>query len=68
MVVHGLLALPEAESVSAAGSVQPDDVIARVQAIADELGRQQPVDWEGEIARGGGPSLALGAERRNAPR
>ena len=57
-----LLAVPEVESA-------PDgSVIARAQAIADELERLQPVDWEDDIARGGGPSLALGAERRAAPR
>ena len=67
MAVHGLLAVPEAENASA-GSLQPEDLMARVQAIADELSRQQPVDWEDDIARGGGPSLALGAERRSNPR
>ena len=67
MFPHGLLAVPEAESL-AAGKSQTDDVVARVQAIADELSRQQPVDWEADIAQGGGPCLALGAERRTAPR
>jgi hypothetical protein len=57
-----LLAVPEAENPA------DDSVIARVQAIADELARQQPVDWEEDLGRGGGPCLALGAERRNAPR
>ena len=67
MVPHGLLALPEADSL-AAGAMRPDEVIARVQAIAEGLGRQLPVDWEMDIASGGGPCLALGAERRNQPR
>jgi hypothetical protein len=67
MVPHGLLAVPEAEYL-AAGTSQPDDLIARVQAIADELSREQPVDWEMDIAAGGGPCLALGAERRAQPR
>jgi hypothetical protein len=57
-----LVALPEVENV-ADGSV-----IARVQAIADELEKLQPVDWEDDLARGGGPSLALGVERRARPR
>jgi hypothetical protein len=57
-----LLAVPEAENLSG------DDVIARVQSIADELARLQPVDWEADLERGGGPCLALGAERRSAPR
>ena len=48
--------------------MRPEELIARVQAIADELARQQPVDWEADIARGGGPCLALGAERRSKPR
>ena len=67
MVAHGLLAIPEAEVLSA-GALQPEETIARVQAIADELSRQQGVDWEEDIARGGGPCLALGAERRSKPR
>jgi hypothetical protein len=57
-----LIALPEVEYV-ADGSV-----LARVQAIADELEKLQPVDWDEDLARGGGPCLALGAERRSAPR
>ena len=67
MVAHGLLAVPEAE-ILAAGALKPDELIARVQAIADDLARMQPVNWEAEIAGGGGPCLALGAERRSAPR
>ena len=67
MVTHGLLAVPEAEYL-ASGTSQLDDLVARVQAIADELARQQPVDWEVDIAAGGGPCLALGAERRSQPR
>ena len=62
MPAHGLLAIPEAESLAR------DDVIARVQAVADELARAQPVDWEADLDRGGGPCLALGAERRASPR
>ena len=65
MFSHGLLAVPEAEILPGG---RADDVIARVQAIADELSRSQPVDWEMDIASGGGPCLALGAERRNQPR
>ena len=57
-----LLALPEMENVA------DDTVIARVQAIADELAKQQPVDWERDLEDGGGPCLALGAERRSTPR
>ena len=57
-----LLALPEAENPAG------EDVIARVQAIANELARGQPVDWEADLDRGGGPCLALGAERRSNPR
>jgi hypothetical protein len=67
MVPHGLLAIPEAENL-ALGTMPRDELIARVQAIADELARQQPVDWEMDIAGGGGPCLALGAERRSQPR
>ena len=67
MVPHGLLAIPEAENIAAAAS-RPDDTIARVQSIADELARHQPVDWEEDLARGGGPALALGVDRRNKPR
>ena len=67
MFSHGLLAVPEAETL-AAGKSQTDDLVARVQAIADELSRQQPVDWEMDIASGGGPCLALGGERRVKPR
>jgi hypothetical protein len=57
-----LVALPEAENVA------DDTLIARVMAIADELERLQPVDWDEDLARGGGPCLALGAERRSSPR
>ena len=67
MPPHGLLAVPEAENI-AAGAPRPEDTIARVQAIADELARHQPVDWEEDLACGGGPCLALGAERRSNPR
>jgi hypothetical protein len=67
MVAHGLLAVPEAEILSA-GTFKPEELIARVQAIADDLARMQPVDWEADIAGGGGPCLALGAERRTHPR
>jgi hypothetical protein len=57
-----LVALPEAENVA------DDGLIARVQAIAEELEKLQPVDWDEDLARGGGPCLALGAERRANPR
>ena len=57
-----LLAVPEAEDPAG------DAVIARVQAIADELARLQPVDWEEDLGRGCGPCLALGAERRASAR
>ena len=67
MVPHGLLAVPEAENLAAAGS-PPDDAVARVLAIADEIARQQPVDWEEDLARGGSPCLALGIDRRAKPR
>jgi hypothetical protein len=67
MPSHGLLAVPEAESL-AAGALQREELVARVQAIADELEKLQPVDWDDDLARGGGPCLALGAERRCAPR
>ena len=67
MVPHGMLAVPEAEILSA-GAPRPEDTVARVQAIADELTRHQRVDWEEELAHGGGPSLALGIERRARPR
>jgi hypothetical protein len=67
MPPHGLLAVPEAENVAAAAP-RLEDTVARVQAIAEELDGRQPVDWEEDLARGGGPSLALGAERRCAPR
>jgi hypothetical protein len=67
MVPHGLLAVPEAENL-AAGTPQPEDLVARVQAIADELAGRPSVDWEDDLARGGGPSLALGVERRSRPR
>ena len=57
-----LLAVPEVENVS------DGSTLARVQAIADELEKWQAVDWDEDLARGGGPALALGAERRSAPR
>ena len=55
-----LIAVPEAETVA--------DPLASVQSLADELSRLQPVDWEQDLDRGGGPCLALGAERRLGPR
>ena len=67
MVSHGILAVPEAEDLSA-GAPRPEDLVARVKAIADELARQPGVDWEDDLDRGGGPCLALGAERRASPR
>jgi hypothetical protein len=67
MPPHGLLAIPEAENIAAAAP-RPEDTIARVQAMADELDRHQPVDWEEDLARGGGPCLALGVDRRSRPR
>jgi hypothetical protein len=57
-----LMALPEAENAADAA------LVARIQAIAEELERLQPVDWDEDLARGGGPALALGAERRSNPR
>ena len=57
-----LLAVPEAESLSR------EDLVARVQAIANDLAGEQPIDWEADLDRGGGPCLALGAERRSSPR
>ena len=68
MPPHGLLAVPEAENIAAAAP-RPDDTIARVQAIADELALHPPVDWEEDLARGGGgPGLALGVDRRSRSR
>jgi len=57
-----LLAVPEAETLAG------DDLIARVRAVADDLAREQPIDWEADLDRGCGPCLALGAERRSNPR
>lgn len=62
MLAHGLLAIPEAENLAG------DELIGRVQAIADELARQQAVDWEAVLESGSCPALALGAERRSSPR
>ena len=66
MPPHGLLAIPEAENI--APGARAEDAIARVQAIADELARRQAVDWEEDLAEGGGPSIALGTDRRARPR
>ena len=63
-----LLAVPEAENVADPRNPDGDAAMARVLSIADELAKLQPVDWEEDLARGGGPCLALGAERRSAPR
>lgn len=69
MPPHGLLAVPEAENLSEPQRRPGDALVAQVQAIADELARQQTgVDWEEDLARGGGPALALGVERRSNPR
>jgi hypothetical protein len=69
MSPHGVLAVPEAENLSGGPYVSGEALVARVLAIADELARQQTgVDWEDDLERGGGPCLALGAERRCAPR
>jgi len=67
MSPHGLLAVPEAE-ILAGGQYASGELIARVQAIADELAQQSGVDWEEDLEHGGGPCLPLGAERRCAPR
>ena len=67
MPPHGLLAVPEAENIAAAAP-RLDETIARAYAIAGELALHQPVDWEEDLARGGGPGLALGVERRSTPR
>ena len=64
----GLIAVPEAENLAASPAFQGAALVERVQAIAIELAELQVVDWEADLARGGGPSLALGAERRSAPR
>jgi hypothetical protein len=57
-----LLAIPEAENV-------PDgSLAASVREMSAELGAQHPVDWDEDLARGGGPCLALGAERRASSR
>ena len=50
-----LLAVPEAETLAG------DDLVARVQAVANDLAREQPVEWGADLDRGGGPCLALGA-------
>ena len=69
MCPHGLLAVPEAEDLAEPQRAPREALVARVQAIADELARPQAgVDWEEDLARGGGPCLALGAERRTARR
>lgn len=69
MPAHGLLAIPEAETLSEPQRAPRDALVAQVQSIADELARLQAgVDWEEDLARGGGPALALGAERRTNPR
>ena len=63
-----LLAVPEVENIADPRNPDGDAVMARVLSIADELAKLQPVDWEEDLARGGGPCLALGAERRSTPR
>jgi hypothetical protein len=77
---HTLLnavAIPEAENTVVAAAArdpaaQAQELFARVQVIASDLAMQleEPtaVDWEQDLERGGGPCLALGAERRCAPR
>lgn len=55
------VAIPESDEA-------PGELLARLSAVAEELERVQPVDWEEDLARGGGPCLALGAERRSNPR
>ena len=69
MPPHGLLAIPEAENLAGPQRAPSEALVAQVQAIADEVARQQPgVDWEEDLERGGGPCLPLGAERRSRPR
>jgi hypothetical protein len=68
MSPFGLIAVPEAENVAAAAGLPYAGLIERVQAIAIDLAELQAVDWEDDLARGGGPCLALGAERRVKPR
>ena len=57
-----LLAVPEVDNIADATRV------LRAQEMEGEVAPYQPVDWEEDLARGGGPCLALGAERRASPR
>ena len=77
---HTLLnavATPEAENAVASAAArdpaaQAEALFSRVRVIASDLALrlEEPdaVDWEQDLERGGGPCLALGAERRFAPR
>lgn len=78
-MTHTLLnavAIPEAENATAAAARDPateaEVLFSRVRVIATDLAvrleGQDTVDWEQDLERGGGPCLALGAERRIAPR
>jgi hypothetical protein len=68
MTPLSLLALPEVENVADPRGASGDELVARILEIAGDLARLQSVDWEDDLARGGGPCLALGAERRSNPR
>ena len=68
MPPHGLLAIPEAESLAGSQRAPGEALVAQVQAIADEIAQQPGVDWEEDLERGGGPCLPLGAERRSSAR
>ena len=68
MSLLGLIAVPEAENIAAAPAIHGAALVERVRAISIDLAELQAVDWEDDLARGGGPCLPLGAERRSAPR